>query len=496
MAERETLIKNLETEAEKALGIRFVEGGRITLRESLQFVDKGSRSPHPGGGNNMTTILMQLGVPTTVFWEVNAGLSGYEVVRLGDKPVSKDDDKCGPWAQFDTSLLPTSLDSQSSTVADIIMSVKTPFQAHMAIAKTAFPGVVESSASFYLRNIQVVEPILQSIAESPQAGSFSKLVKRDGALVPVASFSGKTVEFSDGTRIRVSELAQSYVNLLQVVLKSEQDPNFNPVDSGIQGVLIDSRIMTVLDGAIYALNAKTDRVYAWAGTAMRQYILREAHSERWREVTSAIYQTARSVLPLLPEGLEFVLIPTNGLGKLAVSDEGLANDLNKLISVFGTPPEASKNSLQNLLIKAARNMPVDQITNFLSQKTPNIDASNIQKMVDEGNIAGACGVVATQIDKNWRKDNRESQKEMRQKLGKLLRTTDGNCILDEQPTITPLEALQGKKLFLLEGVLDTPTGRLEALRQNYQTLAVGKNKTPEKQASGNRYFNRAGWSLD
>lgn len=477
-------------------GMKFLDGGKMTLRESLQFVDRGSRSPHPGGGNNMTTILMQLGVPTVLFWEVRADLSGYEVVKLGDEPISNDYDKCGPWAKFDPRLLEEVMRKQPTDIAEILSSCRTPYQVHIKIAGAAFPNVVQSSTSFYLNERQIVEPTLETIAKSRFAGNFSKLVKPSGQIVGAKPFSGEFVEYQDGTKIHVSRLARSYLELLEAVYKSERDMSFNPAESGIMGVLPDARIMSVLDSAIYAKRADTDRVFAWSGTAMMQYMLKEPHSERWREVAAFMYDLVRKeVFPDLPARLEFVLLPTHGLGKLAVSEMDLAEKINAQISALAPPMEIKRENVIGSLLSSVQNMPRDRVTEFLLGITHNVKESAIKKLIDEGNIAAVCGIVASQVYKNWQADNKQRLDEVRGKLTAVLTTPKGGCVLDEQPTITPLEVLKGQKLFLLEGVLDCPMGDLDALRLRYQRMVLKDKVKKEEAYDDGASFSRAGYYM-
>ncbi|OGM27287.1 hypothetical protein A2962_01910 [Candidatus Woesebacteria bacterium RIFCSPLOWO2_01_FULL_39_61] len=473
--------------------IIFKSGGDLTLRQTLEFTDRGSRSPHPGGGNNMTTILMQLGIPTVFFWEVKAGLSGYEVTNLGDQKISFDFDKCGPWAQFDPKLWEKRLSTLPQVVIEVIKDCKTPYQAHHRIANVAFPGVVESSAAFYLRNRDVIEPALRVLAESRFAGHFSKRVTPNGKIVNATNSYKEIVMYENGSHVTNNNLASGYLTLLEVVRASELDKGVNPLHSGLEGVLPDARVMSVLDMAIFALNTRSDKVYAWSGVAMFQYILKEADSQRWRETTSFMYDLVwHEVLPDLPEELEFVLIPTQGLGQLVVTDKEKADEINQLVAILHTPPEYTAQILSEKFREKVSGMTKSQVLEYLTAQIPESSFVRLRTMIDEDNINGACGVVAHFLQEKWIKENLEERKKIKAELGQKLVDESGQFILHNQPIITPLEILQGKRLYLIEGILDIPTGKLEAQRTKYQEMAKGKAKR-KKGSLGFGTGSHAGW---
>ncbi len=67
-------------------------------------------------------------------------------------------------------------------------------------------------------------------------------------------------------------------------------------------------------------------------------------------------------------------------------------------------------------------------------------------------------------------------------------------MLRNQPTVTTFDVLQGKRLYLLEGVSDIPTGKLESIRHRYQRMARKKIVQQNvKQDDDKLLFNRAGW---
>lgn len=473
--------------------IVFKNGGDLTLRQSLKYTDRGSRSPHPGGGNNMTTILMQLGVPTVFFWEVTAGLSGYEVTHLGGQKISLDFDKCGPWAQFEPRLWDGVLNTLPAHIANLVETCQTPYQAHMTLTKTAFPIVAESSATFYLREKDLVEKILLTIADSRFAGHFSKRVYPNGKIVTSTNAYKEAVLYEDGSQITVDDLAKGYLNTLEVVAGCDQDNRLNPLNLGVGGTLPDARIMSVLDMAIFASRENTDTVYAWSGVAMFQYILGSADSQRWREVTSDMYDLVRErELKDLPKTLNFVLIPTQGLGQLVVTESVKALELNSIISSTKIPAELSAASLSEKFRNAVVGLNENEVLSYLLANSPTISVPRLQKMLKDGNIAGACGIAAHVRSQTWLDENRDAILKARNDLAKALLDEQGDFILQKQPTITPLEILLGQQLFLLDGVLDTPTSKLEALRAKYQDLALKRCKPKSNGLSTNPY-SHAGW---
>src|SRR3989344_2135737 len=473
--------------------IHFISGGNLTLRQSLEYVDRGSRSPHPGGGNNMTTVLMQLGIPTVLFWEVKAGLSGYEVTKLGDKIISLDSEKCGPWAQFEPELWRRRLESLPKNIFELVKDCSTPYQVHLNIAQTAFSGIVESSASFYLKNRNLIEPVLHVLAKSRFAGYFSKRVFPNGRIASARNSYEKVVVYEDGSNIAKGNLASNYLTLLEVVRDCELNNDLNPLFSGAEGVLPDARIMSVLDMVVFSLMANSNHVYAWSGVAMFQYILKEADSQRWREVTSQMYDLCRrEVLPQLPETLNFVLIPTQGLGQLAVIDAKLAHELNTFIAAAKVPPELNSNRLAQKFRYEVTGLSKTEVLTYLSGQTSEPVYARLKKMIEERNIDGACGVAAHYLQEQWRRENKQQLAETKKQLSTALVDKNGKFILHNQRTITPLEILQGQQLFLIEGVLDTPTGKLEALRSKYQQVALGKAKE-DNNGIGFSPYSHAGW---
>lgn len=475
--------------------IEFVSGGDLTLRDSLEYVDCGSRSPHPGWENNMTTFLAQLGVPTILFWEIRAGSSGYRVTHLnGMRWWSHDDQACGPWAQFAPELIDTEMVSQFS------IRYATPYQVHMALARIAFPGVVQSSAEFYLDHRDLVEVVLSVIAESNYAGSFAKLVKSNGRIISAREALSSHVRFdADGRTVLKGDLATGYLRLLEIVRQAELDPSFNPLDTQEWGVLPDARIMSVLDAAIFALTADTDAVYAWSGVAMFQYILRAPDSERWREVTSAMYDIVRTVLPELPQTLRFVLIPTKGLENLLVVDGRVAARLNQHLTQLQVPPQYDKRRVREELILATQEMEPAVAIEFLCGQAHAKVHLRIQQEYDKGNVIAACGITATAIHQSWLQDSRTDRDAAKEALAGALLDEEDRFRLHHQPVVTPWHACQGQRVHLLAGMMDVPTRKLEAERIRFQQMAKKRLQKRSRPRQGHALawaeggFSRMGW---
>lgn len=470
--------------------IEFVSGGQLSLRQSLDYVRFGSRSPHPGWENNMTTILAQLGIPTILFWEVTANLGGYRVTHLASDRISNDDQKCGPWAQFGPSWQEV-FNTLPEQVRNLVAPCTTPYQVHMALAKAVFPEIVESSAEFYLRHREIVEKVLMVLGESRFAGYFSKLMLSDGTIVNSLNAPGGEVQYEGGQVVAWPELAPGYLRLLELVQQADSDPTFNPLSSGAWGVLPDARIMSILDFAIFALREQTETVYAWSGTAMFQYILTEPNSQRWREVVSAMYDLVRQeALPELPEALTFVLIPTQGLEFLAVADHALALEANALITEMGVPAEYRKDVLVLQFMEEARRCGANHGA-FLHQQSPHKVHPQIDAALEAGNLMAACSIAASAIEQGWFNQNQQHHREQRLRLGQAL-LDDNDFVLLSQPAVTPLELLSGQQLHLLDGVLDVSTAKLQAVWMKYQGYAKQVQKKTQSQYSGPA-FTRLGW---
>lgn len=466
--------------------INFLDGSRITLRESLELVNRGSRTPHPGWENTMTTLLAQLSIPIELCWEVRADLKGYRVTHFGGKRISHDDAKCGPWAEFDTDRWNQVLSKQSAKVRKLLARCETPFQAHMVIAKNAFP-YVETSASFYLRHREIVQQVLEVIARSRFREHFAKFVDESGNMHQIYQAYGNSVYYQGNHTVAEAELADAYVRLLEFVEQSEA-PGAR-VAFPAWGVLPDARILCLLDMVIYALTANTDSVYAWSGTSMMQYILKEADSQRWREIVSGMYDLVRKhALPQLPEVLTFTLIPTLGLGNLAISDAEKAAAVNGLLRQLnlGNAQHASadRDRLQDL---ARTNAPefLREIRGKLSQQ----DLAHVMEMVEKGNWKGAGGKASALMKERV---STPSEKDVYSEVGRLLTTEEGS-LLTCQEQVDALAYLTGTRLYVLEGVLDLPMGKLESYRAKLEQYAQKAQKGKDQRQSDRPYFSRIGW---
>lgn len=473
--------------------INFLDGSRITLRESLELVNRGSRTPHPGWENTMTTLLAQLGIPIELCWEVRADLKGYRVTHFGGKRISHDDAKCGPWAEFDTDRWNQVLSKQSAKVRKLLARCETPFQAHMVIAKNAFP-YVETSASFYLRHREIVQQVLEVIAHSRFREHFAKFVDESGNMHQIYQAYGNSVYYQGNHTVAEAELADAYVRLLEFVEQSEA-PGAR-VAFPAWGVLPDARILCLLDMVIYALTANTDSVYAWSGTSMMQYILKEADSQRWREIVSGMYDLVREqALPDLPRVLYFTLIPTLGLGDLAVTDESVAQAVNTRLRQLNVARVREERTDKVALQQMAR----DEASAFLAHIALLLDSkacAEIAQMLDGGNWQGAGGKASALISLSNKKQHVDDRHAVEVEIGQLLRDKNGRFVLTNQPIADALSYVNGTRLHVLEGALDIPTGKLDSYQARLANIALKgqqRNTAREEDDSLVPYFNRAGW---
>jgi len=446
----------------------------------------------------MTTILAQLGVPILICWEVKAGLDGYRVTHLAGKQISRDDHRCGPWAQcVDPIYWEMIQQSLTPEVQTLAMQVQTPYQLHTMLTRQVFPQA-ETTASWWLTYRAITEPALEAIARSPYAGSFSKLVRSDGTIIESRDAPDQIVRFdAQGAVVLKTDLAQSYLRLLEAVRQSETDPTFNLGRAGIGGVLPDARIMTVLDCVIYAILAQTDTVYAWSGVAMFQYVLKEPDSERWRDVTSLMYDYVRKVIPGLPETLTYVLIPTNGLGSLVIADVDLATKINQTVMRTECPRQYNKSVLRAEFTQALEGVETEEALAFLLTQAPAELHEVIRTKCRKGRVDAAIGIAAHEIWQWWHKGSEADRKQAETELAKLLVDDQGRFVLHHQPAIGVIEYLLGQRPYLLEGTLDIPTRNLESRRQELQRLAIRETSQKWRQEGGAPWegndFNRAGW---
>jgi len=475
--------------------INFVDGSRMTLRESMTFIGRGSRTPHPGWENTMTTLLAQLGVPIELCWEVRADLKGYRVTHVDGRRISHDDAKCGPWAEFDTDRWNRVLSAQPAKVRQLLARCKTPFQVHMALAKAAFPHV-ETSASFYLRHRGIVQQVLEVIAHSRFREHFAKFVDESGGMHQIYQAYGNRVYYHGNRQVTESELAEGYLRLLEFVEQSEVPGT--RIAFPTWGVLPDARILCLLDMVIYALNATTDSVCAWSGISMMQYILKEADSQRWREIVSGMYDLVRQrALPALPRVLDFTLIPTLGLGDLAVTDASMAQAVNtqlRQLNVAGVREERTdKVALQQM----ARDDAHAFLAHIALSLEPNA-CTEIAQMLDDGNWQGAGGKASALISLRSKKQHVCDRHVVEAELGELLRDNTGRFVLTNQPAVDALAYANGTRLHLLEGVLDIPAGKLDSYRARLANIASRGQRKNTLQDDGPLlpYFNRAGWMLE
>lgn len=472
--------------------INFVNGSQITLRESLEFNGRGSRTPHPGWENTMTTILAQLGVPIELCWEVRADLKGYRVTHLGGRRISQDDAKCGPWAQFDVVKWATVRATLPGSVQSVISTCRTPFQAHMAVTKAAFPHI-QTSADLYLRHRELVQKALDVLAHSRFREHFAKYVDGQGYLHPIYQAHGNTVYYQGNHKVHGPDLEGGYMRLLEFVKASQK--------SGAQvaypawGVVPDARILCLLDMVVYALSGNTDHVHAWSGTSMMQYILREADSQRWREIVSGMYDLVRrTALPQLPRDLSFTLIPTLGLGNLAITDRDRASKVNDLLrgSRIGGMRQSTKDRAE--LQEMARSDP-DAFLRYVRDQVSSDDFGHIADMLRTGNWKGAGGKASARI--SFLSAGQTGSPVDKEELGRLLRDENGKCILQHQAQVDALLYVQGTRLYVLDGVLDTPTGKLDSLRARLANIALkGQRRDTSEEDSLLPYFSRAGWMFE
>lgn len=475
--------------------INFVNGSQITLRESLEFNGRGSRTPHPGWENTMTTILAQLGVPIELCWEVRADLKGYRVTHLGGHRISQDDAKCGPWAQFDVVKWATVRATLPGSVQSVVSTCCTPFQAHMALAKAAFPHI-QTSADLYLRHGELVQKALDVLAHSRFREHFAKYVDSQGYLHPIYQAHGNTVYYQGNQKVHAPHLEGGYMRLLEFVKASQK--HGAQVAYPAWGVLPDARILCLLDMVVYALSGNIDHVYAWSGTSMMQYILKEADSQRWREIVSGMYDLVRQrALQELPRVLDFTLIPTLGLGDLAVTDASMAQAVNtqlRQLNVAGVREERTdKVGLQQM----ARDDAYAFLAHIALSLEPNA-CTEIAQMLDDGNWQGAGGKASALISLRSKKQHVCDRHVVEAELGELLRDNTGRFVLANQPAVDALAYANGTRLHLLVGVLDIPAGKLDSYRARLANIASRGQRKNTSQEDGPLlpYFNRAGWMLE
>ncbi|MBU0722417.1 hypothetical protein KKA93_03115 [Patescibacteria group bacterium] len=296
------------------------------------------RSAHVGNFNSPTLFLAQDGFPVILHEHIRGDAKiyrpGYIKIDGHEFPIT------------DRLALPLTHSFINEEVKEKIKSVmernfQRPAQLHYESLKKLFPNNIQLTSQLFFEQEPFFVRTLEVLARrSPYL--FANFVDREGNVFNLAEKQGGNSQLyidNNGTKIKINneQFAEMAHNYLKQTIEAITGNGNNP-----EGIVMESNLYILLSSIceVYKGRFGVERyrpnqveVIHFSGVEMINYLIKnQKQAENNTQELNDLYETLRGEFKgMLPENLDFRLVPTDIMGKIVTDNQTYAKEINELI---------------------------------------------------------------------------------------------------------------------------------------------------------------------
>ncbi len=376
---------------------KITNGAKYSLEEIHKHQKEGAsllRSAHVGNFNPSTIFLAQEGFPIILHEHIKGNAKIYRpaFLRINGEEFLISDNPNLPLTH-----LKIRTEAREKTGNILARDFSRPSQLHYESLRKLFPQNIQLTSQFFLEQDPFLAQAIEILAkEFPSL--FANYVNQEGQIFNLSNrneLGHQIYDADSGEKIKIkkeniSELAYKY---LQQTVDSITGHGENP-----EGLIMPSNLYVLLSSICEVYKGRSgierynpDQVICFSGTEMINYLIRNrSQAEHNLKELNEMYETLRkSFRSILPETLDFRLVPTEMFGRLITNDRIIAQRYNEFFVANGELKKAYTER------QKLRGLPADKI----KQQLLSLDDQAIKEKVIElhGQISGLPGRIKKKI---------------------------------------------------------------------------------------------------
>lgn len=317
---------------------KITNGEKYSLKEIHKCQKEGDsllRSAHVGNFNPSTLFLAQEGFPIILHEHIKGDAKGYKpaFLKIGGEEFLISDNPELPLTHL-------KIRAQAKEKVNNILGrdFLRPSQLHYETLSKLFPKNINLASQFFFEQEPFFGQAMEVLSKE-FTYLFENYVNQEGKIYNLLEnneFGDQTYNSDSGEKIKIkkeniSELAYQYLQqTIDSITKNDKNPEGLIMKSNLYILL--SSICEVYKGrnGIARYNHVQDQVIHFSGAEMINYLIRNGKQAEYNQKElNAMYETLRKTFGnILPETLEFRLVPTEMLGHLITDDYDIAEKYN------------------------------------------------------------------------------------------------------------------------------------------------------------------------
>ncbi|PIU10930.1 hypothetical protein COT27_00595 [Candidatus Kuenenbacteria bacterium CG08_land_8_20_14_0_20_37_23] len=295
------------------------------------------RSAHVGNFNAPTLFLAQEGFPVILHEHIRGDAKIYKpaFLKIGGQELPLTDQTTLP-------LTHSVINSEAKEKIKSILegNFQRPAQLHYESLKRLFPSNIQLTSQLFFEQEPFFAKAMEVLARE-YPGLFGNFVDKEGNIFNLAKKQGKNEQLyidDNGTEISINpeQVAEMAHNYLKQTIEAITRNGSNP-----EGIVMKSNLYLLLSSVceIYKDRTGTERyrpdrveVVHFSGAEMMNYLIKNRnHAQDNTKELNNLYETLRREFgSILPDILDFRLVPTDMIGKIVTDTETTSKEVDEL----------------------------------------------------------------------------------------------------------------------------------------------------------------------
>lgn len=320
---------------------KITNGENYSLKEMHDHQQGGGsilRSAHVGNFNAPTLFLAQEGFPITLHEHIRGDAKIYKpaYLKIGGHEFPITDQRTLPLTH---SVI--SVEARDKILSILGRNFQRPAQLHYESLKKLFPNNIQLTSQLFFEQESFFVNVLKVLARKfPHL--FANFIDREGDVFNLAEKQdgdGQLYIGNNDTRIeinreQIAELTYNYLKqTIDAITKNGNNPEGTVMKSNLYILL--SSLCEVYKGRIGVERYHPDQVKVvhFSGEEMINYLIKnKKQAPNNAQELNDLYETLkREFRGVLPDILDFRLVPTNMIGKIVTDKEAVSKEIDELI---------------------------------------------------------------------------------------------------------------------------------------------------------------------